>query len=146
MAPWTFAETPELDSPRAAEHMAQITVEAVVERMLEAVGEAAVRRVSYGRDDVAEFVESRPPMKTAKIRRIAVLRNDRLGDLVCTLPVFEALRQHCPRPMSRPSSIRKRLRCSWAIPTSTRCFWPTSGCPLAIWPESYGEGRFDTFF
>ncbi len=36
-------------------------------------------------------------MKTAEIRRIAVLRNDRLGDLVCTLPVFEALRHGLPR-------------------------------------------------
>ena len=35
-------------------------------------------------------------MKTADLRRIAVLRNDRLGDLVCTLPLFEALRQGCP--------------------------------------------------
>ena len=39
VAPWTFAEKPELDSPRAAQHMAQITVEAVVEQMLEAIGQ-----------------------------------------------------------------------------------------------------------
>ncbi len=39
VAPWTFAEAPEINSPRAAEHMAQITVDAVVERMLQAVGE-----------------------------------------------------------------------------------------------------------
>lgn len=36
-------------------------------------------------------------MKTAEIRRIAVLRNDRLGDLVCTLPLLEALRQGFPQ-------------------------------------------------
>jgi ADP-heptose:LPS heptosyltransferase len=35
-------------------------------------------------------------MKPTELRRIAVLRNDRLGDLVFTLPLFEALRQGCP--------------------------------------------------
>ncbi|HTU24537.1 MAG TPA: glycosyltransferase family 9 protein [Pirellulales bacterium] len=35
-------------------------------------------------------------MKPADIRRVAVFRNDRLGDLVCTLPVFEALRLGLP--------------------------------------------------
>ncbi len=36
-------------------------------------------------------------MKPGDIRRIAVFRNDRLGDLVCTLPVFEALRLGLPQ-------------------------------------------------
>jgi heptosyltransferase III len=31
-------------------------------------------------------------MQPSELRRIAVFRNDRLGDLVCTLPLFEALR------------------------------------------------------
>ena len=35
-------------------------------------------------------------MNLGNLRRIAVLRNDRFGDLVCTLPVFEALRLGCP--------------------------------------------------
>ncbi len=36
-------------------------------------------------------------MKPEDIRRVAVFRNDRLGDLVCTLPVFEALRSGLPQ-------------------------------------------------
>jgi ADP-heptose:LPS heptosyltransferase len=35
-------------------------------------------------------------MNLEKIKRIAVVRNNHIGDLVCTLPAFEALRQGMP--------------------------------------------------
>ncbi len=35
-------------------------------------------------------------MNLKRIRRIAVIRNLHIGDVVCTLPAFEALRQGLP--------------------------------------------------
>lgn len=44
---------------------------------------------------VREFVEQ--PRKTGTFKRILVIRRDNIGDLVCTTPLFEALRKHHPK-------------------------------------------------
>jgi heptosyltransferase-2 len=42
----------------------------------------------------------RPGLKTpdlSSLKRIMVVRNDKIGDLICSLPAFEALRKACPQ-------------------------------------------------
>lgn len=40
--------------------------------------------------------QTTPPFQKSEIRKILLVRNDNIGDVVCTLPCIEALRRHFP--------------------------------------------------
>ena len=120
IAPWTYPEPPLIRSPLAEQHMAQITVEQVVDRML-ANGVAPLRRRNADRRP-----NSRPAMNLKRIRRIAVIRNRTSATWSARCRHSKRCGKDCPTPTSRRSSARNRLRCWTGIPTSTTCCWTIS--------------------